>query len=359
MRSILANILLFVMLGTCHGKLYAQVPQKSSYQAVIRDMDNKLVVDSPVGIRINILKETYDGEAVYTETHQVNTNANGLLTLEIGTGFVEYGQFDTIKWAQGPYFLKSEVDPGGGFNYSVSGTHEILSVPYALHAVTADSILGIRQMVDSLMQKYPAINISITDINKWRSLIDTASGNETDFDGWDKNVADDFSGNYNDLSNTPKNLSDFNNDIEFISSETDPDYNTSVAATITNDDIDRWNTNSEETDPVYNSSVAAGITSADTALWNTYVSESDPVFAAWDKRSGISIAQSQITDLAVFEKELTAGETSIDVGFALLSTSNIYLNGNVLTSAQWSGVGTNTIVLDLDIELFDKLKIER
>ena len=332
MRSVLINILLFVMLVTCHYNLYAQVPQKSSYQAVIRDMDNKLVVDSPVGIRIRILKETYDGEAVYTETHQVNTNANGLLTLEIGTGFVQYGQFDTIKWAQGPYFLKSEVDPSGGVNYSVSGAHEILSVPYALHAVTADSIVGIRQMVDSLMQKYPAINISITDINKWRSLSDTSSGNETDFDGWDKNVADDFSGNYNDLSNTPKNLSDFTNDTEFISTETDPDYNTSVAATITNDDIDRWDTNSEET---------------------------DPVFAAWDRSSGVSITQSQITDLAVFEKELTVGETSIDVGFSLLSTSSVYLNGTVLSSSQWSGVGTNTITLNFDIELFDNLKIER
>ena len=358
MRYIL-YILLLLMLVSGNGKLYAQVPQKTSYQAVIRDADNNLVVDSPVAIRISILQEAIDGVEVYTETHQVNTNSNGLVTLEIGAGIVEYGQFDTLNWAAGPYFLKSEVDPTGGFNYSVSGTHEILSVPYALHALTADSIAGIRQMVDSLMAKYPAIQISTTDINKWRSISNTPSGTESVFDGWDKNVADDFSGNYNDLSNTPQNLSDFNNDTKYISSESDPDFNNSIAATITTDDIDRWDTNAAETDPVFTNSVAAGITSADTAFWNTASTETDPVFEAWDKSTGITITQSQITDLGVFEKELTAGETNIDIGFSLLSTSNIYLNGSALSSAQWSGVGTSTIVLYLNIELFDKLKIER
>lgn len=322
------------MLVSGNGKVYAQVPQKSSYQAVIRDVDNNLIVDSPVAIRISLLQETLDGVVVYSETHQVNTNSNGLLTIEIGTGIVEYGQFDTINWAAGPYFLKSEVDPRGGFNYSLSGTHEILSVPYALHAATADSIAGIRQMVDSIMTRYPAIRISNTDIDKLRSISDsvTPSGTEAVFDGWDKNAADDFSGNYNDLSNTPKNLSDFTNDTKYISTESDPDFNNSVAA---------------------------GITSADTAFWNANATESDPVFAAWDKSSGLSITQSQIVDLGVFEKELTAGETNIDVGFSLLATSSIFLNGTALSSTQWSGVGTNTIKLNLDIKIFDKLKIER
>ena len=325
-------IFLFVVLVSNFSSVYAQVPQKTSYQAVIRDQDNKLVTDAPVGIQLSILQGGENGATVFEESFTVNTNSNGLISIEIGTGFAEFGEFGAIDWANGPYFLKSEVDPNGGFNYTIAGTHEILSVPYALHAVTADSIAGLQQLVDSLVQKYPAVTILTSDIENWNSKADSVSGNEAAFEGWDKNAADDFNGNYNDLINTPKNLSNFNNDQGFISSENDP---------------------------VFNNSVAAGITSADTALWNTEANENDPLFTAWDKSSGISITQSQITDMATFEKELTKGETTVELGFSLLPTSSVYINGIVLSSIQWTGIGTTSITLNLNIELFDKLKIER
>lgn len=112
----------------------AQAPQKMSYQAVIRNITNQLVVSSPIGMRINILQTTPTGTSVYTETHAVSTNANGLVSVDLGTGALVSGNFATINWAAGPYFIKTETDPTGGTSYTITGTSQLLSVPYALYA---------------------------------------------------------------------------------------------------------------------------------------------------------------------------------------------------------------------------------
>ncbi|GLU52785.1 hypothetical protein [Dyadobacter frigoris] len=117
--------------------LYAQAPEKMSYQAVIRDGAGDLVVSQTVGMKISILRGSVGGTAVYVETHTPGTNANGLVTLSVGTGTVVTGAFVSIDWTNGPYFIKIETDPAGGTSYTISGTSELLSVPYALHAKTA------------------------------------------------------------------------------------------------------------------------------------------------------------------------------------------------------------------------------
>jgi hypothetical protein len=109
----------------------AQAPQKMSYQAVIRTAGGQLVTNQTIGMRIKILQGSAVGTAVYTETQQPATNANGLVTLEIGTGTTA-DDFSTIDWANGPYYIKTETDPSGGTNYSITGVSQLLSVPYAL-----------------------------------------------------------------------------------------------------------------------------------------------------------------------------------------------------------------------------------
>ena len=91
--------------------VWSQIPQKMSYQAVIRDAANKLVTSHAVGMQLSILK---DGLPVYVETITSSTNANGLLTLEIGAGTVVSGNFKSIDWANGTYSIKTETDPTGG-----------------------------------------------------------------------------------------------------------------------------------------------------------------------------------------------------------------------------------------------------
>ena len=121
---------------------FAQAPEKMSYQAVIRDSGGALVTNQAVGMQISILQTTATGTAVYAETQTPTANVNGLVTLEIGTGAVITGSFNSIEWDNGPYFIKTETDPTGGSNYTISGTSQLLSVPYALYAKTSGNGSG-------------------------------------------------------------------------------------------------------------------------------------------------------------------------------------------------------------------------
>ena len=117
----------------------AQAPEKMSYQAVMRDANNNLVINQTVGIQISILQGTASGTAVYTETQTPVTNTNGLVMVEIGTG-TSTDDFSKIDWANGPYFISTEIDLTGGTTYTITGTSQLLSVPYALHAKTVENI---------------------------------------------------------------------------------------------------------------------------------------------------------------------------------------------------------------------------
>ena len=119
--------------------VWAQSPEKISYQAVIRNSDNTLVANTNIGVQISILQNSANGTPVYAETHTPNTNANGLVSIEIGTGTIVSGNFSTIDWATGIYFIQTETDITGGANYTITGTSQLLSVPYALHSKNTDS----------------------------------------------------------------------------------------------------------------------------------------------------------------------------------------------------------------------------
>jgi len=115
------------------ASVFAQAPQKLSYQAVIRNSASQLVVNTQIGMRVSILLGSAEGTPVFSETQTPTTNANGLVSIEIGGGTA----FEAINWASGLYFLKTETDPAGGTNYSIVGTSQLLSTPYALYAAKA------------------------------------------------------------------------------------------------------------------------------------------------------------------------------------------------------------------------------
>lgn len=124
--------------------IFAQTPQTLSYQAVIRDNNDHLLTDSMIGIQISIIQGSASGTSVYSEFQNTATNVNGLISIEIGN---ETG-FDTINWGNGPYFLKTEIDITGGTNFTISGINQMLTVPYALYAHTAENISGMISETD-------------------------------------------------------------------------------------------------------------------------------------------------------------------------------------------------------------------
>jgi hypothetical protein len=185
------------------ASVYAQSPEKMSYQAVIRNSSNALVTNTNVGMQISILQGSASGTAVYTETQTPTTNGNGLVSLEIGTGTVLSGNFSTINWANGLYFIKIETDPTGGTSYTITGTSQLLSVPYALHAKTADSVIATVNETDPIFGASLASGITGADTTYWNNKLDS-----------------------------------------YI--ETDPIFGSSVASGITGADTTNWNNKQEQ-----------------------------------------------------------------------------------------------------------------
>jgi hypothetical protein len=248
-KNFLKTIMVLGALTLYLSPTYGQSPEKMSYQAVIRDASNNLVTNTSVGMKISILQGSASGTAVYVETQEPSTNANGLVSIEIGTGTTS-DDFTTIDWANGPYFLKTETDPTGGTNYTITGTSQLLSVPYALHAKTAETITGGITETDPLWTASPSFGITDTNISNWDSAYN-----------WGNHASAGY-------------LTSF--------TETDPLWTASPSFGITNTNISNWDsaynwgnhasagylTSFTETDPIFGASVASGITGTDTTYWN-------------------------------------------------------------------------------------------
>ena len=135
-------MLSLVAIATLSLSSFGQAPEGFKYQAVVRDAGNTILNNQSVGMRMTIQQGSIGGTAVYQETFSTTTNAYGLVNLEIGNGTVVTGTFATIDWANGPYFIETAVDVTGGTSYTVMGTSQLMSVPYALYAKTSGNGQG-------------------------------------------------------------------------------------------------------------------------------------------------------------------------------------------------------------------------
>jgi len=113
--------------------LFSQSPQGFNYQAVARDGDNAILANAALEVKIGLFQGSETGTLVWEEIHSVTTNELGLFTFKIGdteatnSGGGTVATFSDINWATGSYYLKVQVDDGGG--YVDIGSTELLSVP--------------------------------------------------------------------------------------------------------------------------------------------------------------------------------------------------------------------------------------
>lgn len=157
--------------------LYAQAPQGFNYQAVVRNSSGQIISNKEVSIRINILQGSETGSTVYSYSGHVTSNQNGVITIIVGENSADYA---AINWANGPYFLHSEIDVNNGTDFALSTTQQILSVPYAEFASVADHV----------------------------SSSFTYNEQDPQFRGWGYL--------YDSLINVPTKLSQFVNDLNFL-----------------------------------------------------------------------------------------------------------------------------------------------
>lgn len=116
--------------------IWAQTPQKMSYQAIIRNSNDALVISSQIGMEINIHQNSPTGTIVYSETQTPNTNTNGLVSIEIGGG----AGFSSINWGSDNFFIETKIAIAEPLTtYTITSVSQLLSVPYALHAKSAEN----------------------------------------------------------------------------------------------------------------------------------------------------------------------------------------------------------------------------
>ena len=129
---------LFFLLGAflIGGMAFAQVPQKLSYEAIVRDSAFVELDNVQISIQLSLVSDTTSDTPVYTETHTPTTGSDGLVQLLIGTGTTT-DTFSGINWAEGPYYLMTKIDPAGGSDFSIQGATKLLAVPYAQVSVSA------------------------------------------------------------------------------------------------------------------------------------------------------------------------------------------------------------------------------
>ena len=135
-------ILSLVAIATITLSTFGQTPEGFKYQAVVRNASNTILTNQAVGLRMTIQQDAIGGTTVYSETFASTTSANGLVNVEIGNGTPISGTFANINWANGPYFIETAVDVTGGTTYTVMGTSQLMSVPYALYAKTSGNGQG-------------------------------------------------------------------------------------------------------------------------------------------------------------------------------------------------------------------------
>ena len=132
--------LLFATIVLAISGLFAQTPQQFKYQAVLRDASGVILASQAVDVNVAILKGSATGTEVFSEDHAVTSTAQGLININVG----ETEDLSVISWEDDTYFVKISVDG------TEMGTSQLLSVPYAVNAKSAENAHWIKNVSNSI-----------------------------------------------------------------------------------------------------------------------------------------------------------------------------------------------------------------
>jgi uncharacterized protein (TIGR02145 family) len=200
---------------------YAQtnIPQLVSFSAVVRDANNQPLVNTPVSIRLTFKEGGQTGPLIYCALHQTTTNQNGFMSLQLNRDVLGTGcngapstAFQNIPWENGGFWMEVEYQTVPGSPFVNLGQLELASSFYAFAAGTAERVAGFDL---SGANDGDVLTYNITT-QQWEAMPPSGGGTG-------------FSGDYNDLTNTPTiptvptNVSAFTNDAGYVSTLNDDD----------------------------------------------------------------------------------------------------------------------------------------
>lgn len=149
-------------------------PDAFNYQTVVRNSEGVPMSDQEVSFRMSVRQGSANGTIVYQETHSANTNEHGLVSFRIGEGSSS-DELADVNWGNNSHYLQTELDPEGGNSYEDMGTTQLVSVPYALHAKSAEDVDDADADPTNELQ-----NLSING-----STLSISSGNSVELPGGD------------------------------------------------------------------------------------------------------------------------------------------------------------------------------
>lgn len=142
MKKILLIFIAFITINN----VFAQAPHGFNYQAIINGSDGLALVSTTIDLEFELLETSASGTVIYSETHNVTTNENGLVNIIIGQG-ITVDDFTLVNWGSNVYFMSIGVDLDTSGVFSNLGTIQLISVPYALHAKTVESTGGLSTII--------------------------------------------------------------------------------------------------------------------------------------------------------------------------------------------------------------------
>ena len=231
------STLLFASLFAIVSYAQTNIPQLVSFSAVVRDANNQPLVNTPVSIRLTFKQGGQTGPLVYCALHQNTTNQNGFISLQLNRNVLGTAcngapstAFENIPWENGGFWMEVEYQTVPGSPFVNLGQLELASSFYAFAAGTAERIAGFDL---SGANDGDVLTYNITT-QQWEAM--PPSGGGTGFSGDYNDLTNTpvlapvaTSGSYNDLSNTPtiptvpSNVSAFTNDAGYVTTLNDDD----------------------------------------------------------------------------------------------------------------------------------------
>jgi len=173
------KLIIFITLFSSY--LFAQVPHSFNYQAVARDNSGNVLTNKTVALRISILDISATGTAVYVEKQNPTTNQFGLFSIQIGSGSIQSGIFTNINWGVNSKFLKVEMDSNNGTSYTLVGTSQLLSVPYALYSESTGDTTLWRKSGSNIYYNKGKIGIGTNSPKLLFNIVRTSTNNSSMF----------------------------------------------------------------------------------------------------------------------------------------------------------------------------------
>ena len=135
-------VLLMLSLLLSIGLWSQTVPQGIPFQGVARDMAGQSIGEKELDVRIRLQNNNGSAQGLlYEEYHQIQTNHLGLFQLVVGQGRSSATDFSTIPWSKEEIWLEISIrESDNGGDYEVLSHSQLLSVPYAMHAGSADRV---------------------------------------------------------------------------------------------------------------------------------------------------------------------------------------------------------------------------